>query len=163
MFSSSRLNSNFLIHFFCHKGRVRLPNQMNKNSKGPLTPPLIFGKLCCKFFMTDMVAYMQGGMMTRQYQMHAHDFQRGANCRLEPFRKFIQFGSVTRPLHTNTHRHTHTHTQKHSETWTHTQRLTSTRIQTHRRGDAHATNNPIFAILRKFEKTNKLIIVNAII
>ena len=98
LFSSSRLNSNFLIHFFCHKGRVRLPNQMNKNSKGPLTPPLIFGKLCCKFFMTDMVAYMQGGMMTRQYQMHAHDFQRGANCRLEPFRKFIQFGSVTHPL-----------------------------------------------------------------
>ena len=48
--------------------------------------------------MTDMVAYMQGGMMTRQYQMHAHDFQRGANCRLEPFRKFIQFGSVTHPL-----------------------------------------------------------------
>ena len=27
-----------------------------------------------------------------------HDFQRGANCRLEPFRKFIQFGSVTHPL-----------------------------------------------------------------
>ena len=88
----------FLSNFLCHKGRVRLPNQMNKNSKGPLTPPLIFGKLCCKFFMTDMVAYMQGGMMTRQYQMHAHDFQRGANCRLEPFRKFIQFGSVTHPL-----------------------------------------------------------------
>ena len=61
-------------------------------------PPLIFGKLCCNFFMADMVAYMQGGMMTRQYQMRAHDFQRGANCRLEPFRKFIQFGSVTHPL-----------------------------------------------------------------
>ena len=29
----------FLSHFFCHKGRVRLPNQMNKNSKGPLPPP----------------------------------------------------------------------------------------------------------------------------
>ena len=28
-------------------------------------PPLIFGKLCCKFFMTDMVAYMRGGMMAR--------------------------------------------------------------------------------------------------
>ena len=69
-----------------------------KIPKGLWPPPLIFGKLCCKFFMTDMVAYMQGGMMTRQYQMHAHDFQRGANCRLEPFRKFIQFGSVTHPL-----------------------------------------------------------------
>ena len=38
--------------------------------------------------------------------MHAHDFQRWGpfwgvgvvNCRLEPFRKFIRFGSVTRPL-----------------------------------------------------------------
>ena len=44
------------------KGRVRLPNRMNfrKNSKRPLTPPLIFGKFCCKFFIMDMVAYMQG-------------------------------------------------------------------------------------------------------
>ena len=34
-------------------------------------PPLIFGKLYCKFFITDMVAYMQGGMMARWYEMHA--------------------------------------------------------------------------------------------
>ena len=34
----------FLSHFFCHKGRVRLPNQMNKNSKGPLTPPPLFSE-----------------------------------------------------------------------------------------------------------------------
>ena len=46
------------------KGRVRLPNQMNfrKNSKRPSTPPLIFGKLCCKFFIMDMVAFMRGGI-----------------------------------------------------------------------------------------------------
>ena len=25
-------------------------------------PPLIFGKLCCKFFIMDMVAFMQGGI-----------------------------------------------------------------------------------------------------
>ena len=37
------------------KGRVRLPNRMNfrKKSKQPLTlPPLIFGKLCLKFFFS---------------------------------------------------------------------------------------------------------------
>ena len=28
-------------------------------------PHLIFGKLCCKFFIMDMVAYMQGGMRAR--------------------------------------------------------------------------------------------------
>ena len=52
---------------FPAKGRVPLPNRMNfwKNSKRPLTPPLIFGKLCCKFFIMDMVAYMQGGMRAR--------------------------------------------------------------------------------------------------
>ena len=27
--------------------------------------PLIFGKLCCNFFIMDMVAYMQGGMKAR--------------------------------------------------------------------------------------------------
>ena len=25
-------------------------------------PPLIFGKLCCNFFIMDMVAFMQGGI-----------------------------------------------------------------------------------------------------
>ena len=47
--------------------RVRLPNGMNfwKYSKRFLTPPLIFGKLYYKIFMTDMVAYMRGGMMSR--------------------------------------------------------------------------------------------------
>ena len=50
------------------KGRVRLPNRMNfrKNSKQPSTPPaFIFGKLCYNSFITDMVAYMRGGMMVR--------------------------------------------------------------------------------------------------
>ena len=28
-------------------------------------PPLIFGKLYCKFFVMDMIAYMQGGMRAR--------------------------------------------------------------------------------------------------
>ena len=48
-------------------GRVTLPYRMNfrKNSKRPLTPPLIFGKSCCKFVIMDMVAYMQGGMRVR--------------------------------------------------------------------------------------------------
>ena len=39
-------------------------------------PPLIFGKLYCKFFIMDMVAYLQGGMRARLYEMHAYDFQR---------------------------------------------------------------------------------------
>ena len=34
-----------------------------KNSKRHLTPrPLIFGKLYCKFFIMNMVAFMQGGI-----------------------------------------------------------------------------------------------------
>ena len=38
-------------YFNVYKGRVWLSNRMNfrKNSKRPLTPPLIFGKLCCIF------------------------------------------------------------------------------------------------------------------
>ena len=46
-------------------GRIPLPSRMNfwKNSKRPLAPPpLIFGKLCCKFSLMDMVAFMQGGI-----------------------------------------------------------------------------------------------------
>ena len=35
-----------------------------KNPNG-LWPPLIFGKLYCNFFMTNMVAYVRGGMMAR--------------------------------------------------------------------------------------------------
>ena len=48
------------------KGWVTLPNQMNFKEK-VLTafdpPPLIFGKLYCKYFMIDMVAYLWRGMM----------------------------------------------------------------------------------------------------
>ena len=36
-------------------------------------PPLIFGKLCCNFFLMDM----EEGMRAREYEMHAHDFQIG--------------------------------------------------------------------------------------
>ena len=36
-----------------------------KIPNGLWTPPLICGKLCCNFFMIDMVAYMQGDMMAR--------------------------------------------------------------------------------------------------
>ena len=43
------------------KGRVALPNRRNflKKFKRPSSPPLIFGKSYCNFFMTDMVAYMR--------------------------------------------------------------------------------------------------------
>ena len=33
-------------------------------------------KLCCKFFRIDVVAFMQGGMMARKYEMHAHTFSK---------------------------------------------------------------------------------------
>ena len=35
--------------------------QIGKNSKRPSAsiPPLIFGKLCCKFFLIDVVAYIR--------------------------------------------------------------------------------------------------------
>ena len=49
------------------KGRVPLPNRMNfrKHSKQPSTPSPHFRKIMLQFFMIDMVAYMQGGMMAR--------------------------------------------------------------------------------------------------
>ena len=36
-----------------------------KIPKSLRSPPLVFVKLCCNFFMTDMVAFMRGGMMAR--------------------------------------------------------------------------------------------------
>ena len=69
-FLSMRLiqKSNFRVQgvFFFNKERIPLPNRMNfwKNSKRPLTPPS-FSKLYCKFFIMDMVAYLQGGMRAR--------------------------------------------------------------------------------------------------
>ena len=36
-----------------------------KFTNGLWLPPLIFGKLCCKYFIMDMVAYMQGSMRAR--------------------------------------------------------------------------------------------------
>ena len=50
---STSLWSSVLCHRSLHcKGRVVLPKRMNfrKNSKRPLTPPLIFGKSYCGFF-----------------------------------------------------------------------------------------------------------------
>ena len=50
-----RLRLRHILHFHIwllvqHKGRVMAPKRMIfwENSKRPLTPPLIFGKLCCK-------------------------------------------------------------------------------------------------------------------
>ena len=34
--------------------------------QSPFDPSLIFGKLCCKFFMMDMVAFKQGGIGQRE-------------------------------------------------------------------------------------------------
>ena len=51
-----------VMHLQVHtQGRIPLPNRMIfwKNSKRPLTTPLIFGKLCCNFFIMDMVAFCQ--------------------------------------------------------------------------------------------------------
>ena len=51
--TSSRLLINLdQVSFHNNKGCLSLPKQMNfrKNSKRPLTPPLIFGKSCCGFF-----------------------------------------------------------------------------------------------------------------
>ena len=56
---------NWRTDYFDAKGRVAVPNRMNfrENSNTAFDPPLVLGKLCCKFFMMVMVAYMQGGMM----------------------------------------------------------------------------------------------------
>ena len=37
-------------------------------------PPPHFRKIILQFFMIDMVAFMQGGMMARSHEMHTHDF-----------------------------------------------------------------------------------------
>ena len=63
------------------QGRAAIPKRMNfwKSSKRPLTPPLIFGKSYCAFFIMatepSKVAgtIMQVGMRARQYAIHAHD------------------------------------------------------------------------------------------
>ena len=39
-------------------------------------PPPHFWKIIMQFFIMDMVAYTQGGMRARKYEMHEHDFQR---------------------------------------------------------------------------------------
>ena len=54
-----------------NKGRVRLPNRMNfwKNSKRSLTPPPHFGKLCCNFFIMDLVARRHRPDSISKYQL----------------------------------------------------------------------------------------------
>ena len=67
------------------KGRVRLPNRMNfqKNSKRPSIPPPVFlENYIAIFLLMD----------------HSEGLGMGVNWRLEPFRKFILFGTLTRPL-----------------------------------------------------------------
>ena len=47
------------------KGRIppRIGGIFGKNPKTAFDPPsLIFGNLCCKFFIMDIVAFMQGGI-----------------------------------------------------------------------------------------------------
>ena len=39
-------------------------------------PPSCSENYVANLFMMDMVEYMQGGTRARQYEMHAHDFQR---------------------------------------------------------------------------------------
>ena len=74
------------------------PIQLATSRFSFLSPQSFLGRnsqnYIAKFFMIDMVAYMQGGMMARQYEIHAHDFQRqgpffgvGGGCQL-PFGTF---------------------------------------------------------------------------
>ena len=42
----------------------------------PPHPHPHFWKIMLQFFIMDMVEHMQGGMMARYYEMHAHDFQK---------------------------------------------------------------------------------------
>ena len=55
----------FPLQAFNALGRVRIPKWMSfrKNSKQPLIPLLIFGKLCCKFFIMDTKPSKIGGTM----------------------------------------------------------------------------------------------------
>ena len=50
-------------HCYVHKGRIPLPksDEFLEKFQTAFDPPLIFGKLYCKFFIMDMLAFMQGG------------------------------------------------------------------------------------------------------
>ena len=54
-----------LVHTIREGSRYQIGCIFWKNPSGLWPPPLIFGKWCCKFFIMDMVAYMQGGMRAR--------------------------------------------------------------------------------------------------
>ena len=47
-----------------------------KKTNGLWPFPPHFRKVILQFFLIDMVAYVQGAVMARYYEMHAHDFQR---------------------------------------------------------------------------------------
>ena len=53
-------------------GRLPLPKRMNfrKSSKQPLTPPLIFGKLYCKFFKLATKPSKDGANRTAFLKMY---------------------------------------------------------------------------------------------
>ena len=54
------------IYLELGNGPATKPDEFSEKFQSTFDPPpLIFGKLCCKFFIMDMVAYMQGGMRAR--------------------------------------------------------------------------------------------------
>ena len=81
-----------------YKGRMALPKRMNfrKNSKRPLTPPLIFEKSCCIFFpeyMTEEPLIMAKICNTNFGIENDHP------PLWKLFRKFIRVGVVRFPNH----------------------------------------------------------------
>ena len=83
---------------FVTKGRMALPNRMNfrKNSKRPSTPPSF-----SENYEVRGPDSMKCLHMISRDRVHSEGWGVGVNCRLERFRKVIQFGSVTRPLNWN--------------------------------------------------------------
>ena len=51
--------------FHAGKGPATKSDKFSEKFHTAFNPPLIFGKLFCNFFMTDMSAYMREGMMAR--------------------------------------------------------------------------------------------------
>ena len=57
------------------KGSYAKLDEFSEKFQTAFDPPP-FWKFMLQIFMIDMVAYMRGGMMAREYEMHAHDFKR---------------------------------------------------------------------------------------
>ena len=97
----------FMLSASYHKGRVRLPNRMNfqKNSKRTSTPSPYFRKIMLQHFYDRygcIYAWRYDGQIvwntcTWFFRDRDHSEGWGVNCSLEPFWKFIWFGSVTHP------------------------------------------------------------------